>query len=534
MDSLRDKLRRKQVLEALKILPRGEQALTAAYTGAIERIDAQRPGCRDLAKLVLAWVSHARRPLTRQELRYALAVEIGETTIDESNLPELEEMVSFCEGLVVVDAESDIIGLVHYTTQEYLEQTKSRWLPNAHRDIGLACLSYLSFDEFSTGRCRDDKAFEDRLQRHVLLDYSAKNWGDHVRAAYDAETDDAALTFLRDGQRVTSAVQVHMVSDYRSPGYSVQVPGNMGALHIAALFGMNRIISRLLVDGGQADEKDDFGKTPLSYAAEYGRADSVQFLVQRSDVLPDSTDNQKRSPLSWAAANNHVDVLQRLLDHPKVHVNSRDARKMTPLAWAARMGSLAAVKWLLQQYGIDKESRDRTGQTPLSWAAYNGHLEVVRTLVESPGVDADSRDDFSLTPMSWAARNGHVDVVAYLLSLDQVNVDSRDEDDRTALTWASMHGHVAAVVALVSCDGVNCDLKDKQGQTPLSWAAREGHRDVVEFLVARPEVHINSVDRKGLTPRRWAEWNGYEDVAKFLESVWVRRNSGSKMPIGSI
>jgi ankyrin repeat protein len=50
------------------------------------------------------------------ELQHALVVEIGESTLDEDNLPQIEDMVLVCAGLVMVDDESHIIRLVHYTT----------------------------------------------------------------------------------------------------------------------------------------------------------------------------------------------------------------------------------------------------------------------------------------------------------------------------------------------------------------------------------------------------------------------------------
>jgi hypothetical protein len=81
----------------------------------------------EIANDVLSWITCAKRPLTTSELRHALAVEIGESELDEENLPEIEDMVSVCAGLVTVDEESDVIRLVHYTTQEYFERTWTSW-----------------------------------------------------------------------------------------------------------------------------------------------------------------------------------------------------------------------------------------------------------------------------------------------------------------------------------------------------------------------------------------------------------------------
>lgn len=71
----------------------------------------------------------AKSPLTTPELQHALAVEAGDVELGEDNIQEIEEVVSVCAGLVTVDEQSDIIRLVHYTTQEYFERTQTRWFP---------------------------------------------------------------------------------------------------------------------------------------------------------------------------------------------------------------------------------------------------------------------------------------------------------------------------------------------------------------------------------------------------------------------
>ncbi|KAG5809640.1 hypothetical protein H9Q74_005480 [Fusarium xylarioides] len=531
LDSLRDKLRRKEVLRALENLPTGAEALNIAYTEAIERIDSQRPGCRDLAKSVLTWISIARRPLTTSELRHALAVELDETELDECNLPELEDMLSYCEGLVVVDEKSNIISLVHYTTQEYLDQVRHKWLPDSHKEVALSSLAYLSYDDFAVGACERDSAFEHRLHKHILLDYCAKNWGDHVRDAIEEEVDKAALEFLEDDRKIASAVQVRMVAGYHFQGCSAKVPVKIGAVHIAAQFGLTKIVSQLLDGGAEADVKDDFGRTPLSYAAEYGHKDTVELLMRNANTDTDSTDEQGRTPLSWAAGRRHVDILKALINCPAVNVNSKDSHSQSPLSWAARMGAASAVRYLITRKEVDKESRDGSGQTPLSWAAYKGHLEITTMLAESPGVDIDSKDDFSQTPLSWAAHNGHIGVVAYLLSTSRVSADTPDADNRTPLSWAAHNGHAPVVRLLASRSDVNADKKDDNGQSPLSWAAREGHIDVVEFLMTLDDVQIHASDRRGNTALKWAAWNGYADIVLALEAKRQRGGAARRISL---
>jgi hypothetical protein len=148
IDSLQDKHTIKAVKTSLAKLTKGAAALNVAYTEAIQRIEGQLEGYRELAKRVLLWITCAKRPLTTSEICCALAVEPEEKEIDPDNVPDIEDIVSVCAGLVVVDHKSAIVRLVHYTAQEFFEQTGNAWVLNSQVHITGTCLTYLCFDAF--------------------------------------------------------------------------------------------------------------------------------------------------------------------------------------------------------------------------------------------------------------------------------------------------------------------------------------------------------------------------------------------------
>jgi hypothetical protein len=112
-----------------------------------------------------------------KELCYALAIEPGDKSLNKDNIYEVEDIISVRAGLVTVDEESNIIRLVHYTTQEYFERIRLEWNPSAQKEIAVGCLTYLSFDTFRSGSCANDKAFEQRLADNAFFDYSAQGTG---------------------------------------------------------------------------------------------------------------------------------------------------------------------------------------------------------------------------------------------------------------------------------------------------------------------------------------------------------------------
>lgn len=188
------------------------------YKDAMERIKGQSTDQEDLAKEVLSWITCAKRPLNTSELQHALAVEAGESELDEDNLPQIEDMISVCAGLVTVDEESDIIRLVHYTTQEYFERTQEYWFPDAETDITKICVTYLSFSIFEDGPCLTDNAFEDRLESNKFYDYAARNWGNHAREALILHQE--VINFLEHNSKVYASSQCLMTPKRYSGGLS--------------------------------------------------------------------------------------------------------------------------------------------------------------------------------------------------------------------------------------------------------------------------------------------------------------------------
>ncbi|KAJ3525468.1 hypothetical protein NM208_g11627 [Fusarium decemcellulare] len=206
LDSLIGKRSQRAIQDSLAQLPTGTEAYGRAYEEAMERIERQVVDREDLAKQVLSWLTHAKRPLSVTELRHALAVKAGDRDLDQASLPYIEDMVSACVGLVEVDRKSEIVRLAHQTTQEYFVQTRKRWFPNAETDITAICVTYLSFDTFSRGCCPTDETFEQRLQQYPLYDYVARNWGHHALAASE-NSHQSILKFLQNDAKLSSSVQ---------------------------------------------------------------------------------------------------------------------------------------------------------------------------------------------------------------------------------------------------------------------------------------------------------------------------------------
>ena len=239
--------------------------------------------------------------MTIGELCHALAVEPGESELDPDKIPDVEDMVSVCAGLVTVDDESNIIRLVHYTTQEYFERVRESWNPHTQQEIASACLTYLSFTKFASGASSSGEDLEARLAENFFFEYAATYWGHHVLGVQE-EVSQLVLPFLQDESLVASTSQMTSVVGYSYRWYSQDYPRNMTGLHLAAKYGLLFLLEELLHVGGaksviNADSKNNNGRTPLSWAAENGYEAVVKLLVEREDVDADSKDRDGRTSL---------------------------------------------------------------------------------------------------------------------------------------------------------------------------------------------------------------------------------------------
>ena len=120
--------------------------------------------------------------------------------------------------------------------------------------------------------------------------------------------------------------------------------------------------------GANVESKDDeFGWTPLSFAALNGHLDAVKFLVEEGGADVESKDLSQKTPLSRAAAEGHLEVVKFLVEEGGADITSKDEDGKTALDlarrgirdgwwWGDPEGRRAVAAWL---EGWESETRRR-------------------------------------------------------------------------------------------------------------------------------------------------------------------------------
>ena len=150
--------------------------LEYVYNNGMDRVNKQQEGRRQTGISVLSWVVHIRRPLTVKEFKHALSIE-GQSKLDPKSTSDIEDLVSRCAGLVIVDHKSDIVRAVHSTAQGYLEEWIGEYFPTAHENITITCLACLGSQKSQKLYHEND---ESTFQELPFLSYSVPYWGMHA------------------------------------------------------------------------------------------------------------------------------------------------------------------------------------------------------------------------------------------------------------------------------------------------------------------------------------------------------------------
>ncbi|KAF1956199.1 hypothetical protein CC80DRAFT_472913 [Byssothecium circinans] len=500
MDSLKDHRTIAKLRDALKNLPKGDNEVNDAYDLAMERIDTQGEGARDLARNILMWVVHAKRPLSVRELQDALAIEPGTSSLDEERRPEPEDLDSLCAGLITVDQNSQIVRLVHYTTLEYFH--KRDHFPDAEAHITKASLAYLSFTEVDKvlqglhviGGLQY-KAWIEAMDHFGLLSYVILEWGCH--ASGSEETDDIVLDFLMEpGGRLWSHPK-HWEWRY--------IPG----VHLAAHFGLSRILRRLIliedVQLGMEHLKRP-PESPLFYAVRNNQVRAVKCLLNECLVGP----NERFHTWSTRAIGVAIDldrfeIIDEILNCEKSQTTFRTpTRGFTPLMRAASKKDVR-----MTQFVVDALHRNRLFDVHregiLPGVPENiTHFQVANIMFDKETVELRQNPECK-TALRVAAKMSDEETVQLLLKYEDFKSDVSRLNVSKAATIAAERGHFPIFQLLFPHYGYTLQHGLRNGHTLLAWAAKGGCCQTIELLLARyRDLHLQIDTNEAETALTWA------------------------------
>ena len=254
------------------------------------------------------------------------------------------------------------------------------------------------------------------------------------------------------------------------------------------------------------DAEDEFGRTPLEYAAIDG-SESMTRHVLAAGAQASHADHAGVTALMLAAEADDPAVLAAML--PASHeLDAQDKAGNTALDHAARVGRLELVEGLLAA-GVRSDIENGDGWTALDIAMKCGHADVVRSLRKAgaagrfkeatmragTGIDlAHGGEMYSgWAPISIAASRDDARLVQEQLAAG-ASPDELTPQTDSALMIAAKY-HAPTVIAPLLRAGADPARADAAGQTPLVYAAAHGDTEVVDALLQKgvsPDIHART------------------------------------------
>lgn len=322
----------------------------------------------------------------------------------------------------------------------------------------------------------------------------------------DQEVDDPLFV------AITNEAPVELVELLIKSGANIELD------HIHFAIGVNRLDIVELILKHKPDFlelPDEFGQTPLHFAAAKGRDQIAEYLISQGANVNVQTGTQKTgtSPLDHAVKFNHVnvvkvligagadidpkifieatknnqlDIVKLLFEHKHDLLESTDGLDQTPLVWAASKGFTKVVEYFISM-GANLNSlsaRDhmqedpKTYRSPLEWALWRNHSEVIETLTKA-GAEIHPRF------LNRAARDGRLDIIQFVLNHKPEFLALADPLGQTALMCAAARGHTKVVEYLINHDGIDVTVKSKKGDSALDWAIKGKHPEIIRILLEK-------------------------------------------------
>lgn len=539
--------------EMLTTIPGTLDELYADILSASTRVEKAQ------AVKLFQWILFAKRPLSSQELREALAADKDMTYETVAQLrkhnrwgktsSQLEKYVkNISKGLVefqtrelweqhepegeLWDREAQFIhqSVADHVIEKFLREDKYAQITtqsivgDGHFQISRSCLRYITLSDVLAGSCQPRSSLSARFP---MAPFAVQFLFYHLQKVEQEGIHQLdLLPFINWEQQSDFLQQIASLWKILDPD-CVHAPKGcpfVGAsqLHVAIAFGSKSVFDAVLrVADTDVNARDSYGNTPLLLTIRESYSDMALMLLDRSfkQRLEESQSEDRSSSHTQSIKQNGMN---------SVDVNAKNDDSDTPLKVALETGAVEVISRLFEE-----------GADLVSYAIRHRDKILLMHLIKKD-VDLKGAVQFVLEEMSHCDKDDDLEAILSELltagakttrseSFDtfaNTNLDSGsdidyiwsqfggDDDDDDAILVASRRGQLSAV-KIILLHGISASYQSRTGQTPLHRASENGHLELVKLLIDQGG-DLNTQNQNEEIPFDTALHHGHLQIAQLL------------------
>lgn len=501
--------------------------------------DILRRGVSDNDYLVpvLQWILFARRPLSREELYFAVqGAGYGIDGPAPWNRDELDSeamhrfLLHHSKGLIeLTKGKNATVQFIHESVRDYLRDTGFKNLAHelcenlaglTHDYLKQCCQYYVSEhtvkllylpEDLPKAKYQESKNLRNRAtELFPFLDYAVSSLVYHAECACSNSVPQASflasfpLSVVRTLSNLLAAHEIRRYSPSVNTAYILTEGNAPYLLDIELARDDPSMHPRSKLFRLQERHRTLLG------AAIHGRSTQVVSTILKYGGSTTYAGNRLEF-LGTALDGGRIDIANLLLNEGVLAAEKTASAGF--LVDCSSKGKCDAVRFLLNN-GADVDGKEfPKASTALYAACESGHEEVVKMLVDNgANVNAriENKAEYSLQAASF---KGHATIVEMLLN-NGAHVNAQGGTYSNALQAASLKGH-ATIVEILLNNGAHVNAQGGPYGNALQAACAMGNEKAVEILIGRG-AHVNMSGGEYENALRAASLKGHATIVNML------------------
>ena len=298
-------------------------------------------------------------------------------------------------------------------------------------------------------------------------------------------------------------------------------------LHIAVENGHESVVKYFMYNYPRVlSLKDNFGRSPLLLAAEYGHIKVMKLILDSPKSKPFDReyhiDNNKNTILHAASKNGHLEVVQYCLNQLHFDINHTNNDKKNSLHLSVLHDRTEVVKYLMN-FGnsITADGIDIADTTErISIALKDKSIQTFKTIINGLPSDLILQILEKKSIILLAAEVGFLEALQYVhemfKSCDTFHNICNKNSTNNILLIASSKGHLGITKYCIEHLNFDVNSTNDDKKTSLHLSVEYEHLDIIKYLLTRPEVDTSLLDRTEKSHVLLAIESGNKEIFKFL------------------